>query len=287
MPSVKRIALLVLLASLTVSQVACDGREATSEPEPTEVTQLLTDTPVRPTVTPEPSDTPELAEEPTALEAETLARPDTLESFRSSLSVSVEGTTLEGSKASAAWEILVEFVRDPPARHMRLKGDFPGFEGLGVAGDRTFDVYVVGDTVYANLFGEWSRLEAASFGTADLEDMPFGASQAMIQDLAHAEYKGTKTYDGIRTRHYSFDETSFDAETLNDTAIKEAIGNVYVAVEGNFLVHMDVNLTAEALSIPSGSDQVIHSGTMEIIVDFYDMNEPFTIELPEGALSSG
>jgi hypothetical protein len=302
MKNLKWIVLVILLTSLVLGLAAC-GEKAAPTAVPTEVSRAATDTPVPeptdtpvpPTDTPEPTDTPVPSTdtpEPTAEPAEDLdvgglEQPADLDSFRTNFVVSWDGTAADGSEVLGSMELFIEFVREPLAQHISIGGDFPGLEELGMAEDTTLEIYVVGDTMYMNLFGSWLQMPADEESTAQFEEMAFVASEDMLQDLKDATYEGRETYNGIETKHYSFDETSFDPADLEGMEIEEASGNAYIAVEGNYLVHMDVSMTGTNLQLPTGeADQTLQNGTMEIIVDLHDINEPFTIELPEEALSS-
>jgi hypothetical protein len=302
MKNLKWILLAFLLASLVLGLAAC-GEEAAPTAVPAEVSQAATDTPVPeptnttapPTDTPEPTDTPvpptdtpEPTEEPAEdLDVGGLGQPADLDSFRTKFVISWDGTATDGTAATGSIDLLIEFVREPRAQHISIGGDFPGLEELGLSEDTTMEIYVVEDTMYMNLFGSWLQMPADEESTAEFEQMAFVASEDMLQDLRDTTYEGRETYNGIETKHYSFDETSFDPEDMEGMEIEEASGNVYIAVEGNYLVHMDVSMTGVNLDLPTGeADQTLQNGTMEIMLDLHDINEPFTIELPEEALSS-
>jgi len=302
MKNLKWILLAFVLASLVLGLAAC-GKEAAPAAEPTKVSQAATDvpapeptnTPVPPTDTPEPTDTPvpptdtpQVTEGPAeGLDLGGLEQPADLDSFRTNFVISWDGIATDGSAVSGSMELFIEFIREPRAQHISVGGNVPGLEELGVSEDATMDIYVVEDTMYMNLFGSWMQMPADEQSTAEFEQMAFVASEDMLQDLRDTTYEGRENYNGIETKHYSFDETSFDPEDMEGMEIDEASGNIYIAVEGNYLVHMDVSMTGVNLDLPTGEvDQPLQSGTMEIILDLYDINEPFTIELPEEALSS-
>jgi hypothetical protein len=302
MRNLRWIMLAFLFAGLVLGLAACGGEKAPTA-VPTAVSQAATDTPlpeptdtpVPPTATPEPTDTsvpptdtPEPAEEPAEdLDVGGLEQPADLDSFRTNFVISWDGTDPDGSAVSGSMDLLIEFVREPRAQHISIGGDFPGLEELGVSEDTTMEIYVVEDTMYMNLFGSWLQMPADEQSTAEFEQMAFVASEDMLQDLSDTTYEGRETYNGIETKHYSFDETSFDPADMEGMEIEEATGNVYIAVEGNYVVHMDLSMTGADLTLPTGeADQTLQNGTMEIMLDLHDVNEPFTIEVPEEALSS-
>jgi hypothetical protein len=308
MKNLRWIVIVVLVAGLALSLAACGGEEPTATPVPTEVGAAPTDssapeptdTPLPPpTDTPpsEPADTP--LPEPTTepepepeggegFDAALLEQPNNLDSFRSTVEISWQGVLTDGTDVSNSMVMLFEFVRDPLAQHISIAGEFPGMEELGMEEGATLDIYVIEGMMYMNLFGGWMQMPAEE-DTADIGDMAFVATDEMIGELQDAKYEGKETYNGIETKHYSFDESSFSSEDAPEgMEIEEASGNIYIAVEGNYVVHMDVTMSGSNLEIPTGEgSDMLQGGSMTIMVDLSDINESFTIEVPPEAKESG
>jgi hypothetical protein len=304
----------ILLVALTTSLAACGGDDAaddTGAAEPAEVVQEPsdtpapppTDTPVPPTNTPPPppTDTPlppptEAAEEPAEepegdegdLDLAMLGQAEDLDSFRSTMVLSWFGTTADGTEVSESMRIDVEFVREPPAQHVTISGDFPGMEDMGLGGEEALEMYVVDNTMHMNLFGSWVQMPAEE-GGLDAEDMAFVATEEMLDGLEDTNYEGTTDYNGIEVEHYSFDESSFSAENMpEEMNIEEATGNIFIAKEGGYLVHMDMVMSGANLDLPAGEgEEMLQNGSMELTVDLTDINQPIDIVLPEEALASG
>lgn len=312
------ILLALMLTVVALGLVAC-GSDPTETPvPPTEVVQEPTDTPIaEPTATPqpeptdtplpEPTDTPlpeptdtaqpeptdETALEATAGEAEELdmamlESPADLDSFRSSTVISWQGTTPDGEESSGSMSIEVEYVREPEAQHITMSGALAGLEELGMAEGETLEMYVVEGTMYMNLFGSWMQVPAEETGF-DANELAFVATDEMLTSLEDANYEGTTTYNGIEVRHYTFDETSFIMEEMEgEMQFEEANGNIYIAVDGDYLVHMDMTMTGTDFEVPTGEEgESLQDGTMELVVDLSDINEPITIVVPEEATESG
>jgi hypothetical protein len=284
------------------TEAAAPEPTAAQPPEPTD-TPLPepTDTPPpEPTDTPLPEPTDEPAPEPTeATEEETEAdveeldvamieSPGDLDSFRSSTVITWEGLTSEGEESSGSMSIEVEYVREPSAQHMIMSGGLAGLEELGLAEGESLEVYIVEGTMYMNLFGSWMQVPAEEAGI-DANELAFVATEEMLTSLEDANYEGTATYNGIEVKHYTFDETSFPAEEMEDEVeFEEANGNIYIAVDGSYLVHMDMTMTGTNFEVPTGEEgEALENGTMELVMDLTDINEPITIVVPEEALESG
>jgi len=294
----------IVLAALTIGLAACGDSES---PQPTEAVEAPTNTPLpQPTNTPLPPPTntapPAPTEDTTAAGEDTpqppsgdqgfdvggLGQPEDLDSFRSTMVLSWQGTTADGAEVSESMMIAVEFQREPLAEHVTILGDFPGMEDLGLEGDQALEMYIVDDLMYMNLFGSWIQAPADEGGLG-AEDMAFMTTEDMLGDLEDANYEGTTTYNDIEVEHYSFDETSFSAANMPEGMdVEEASGNIYVAADGNYLVHMDMSMSGANLELPTGeSGDTLQDGSMEITVDLSDINQPINIELPEEALASG
>jgi len=289
----------ILLASLALLLVACGGGDDTgTAPEATQAVQAATDTlpppptdtPIPPTNTPPPpTETPTGSTEPGG-EGEGLdsvIRPTELDSFRSSMTLSWQGTMTDGTEIAESMTVLVEYVREPLAEHVTMSGDFPGMEDMGIESGQALEMYVVEGTMYMNLFGSWLQMPAEEAGL-DADEMAFSATEDMLGELEKANYEGQTTYNGVKVKHYTFDEKSFDLADLPAGAeIDEASGNVYVAVEGDYVVHMDMTMSGDNVEVPSGQGETLQNGSLTITMDLTDINQPITIELPPEALESG
>jgi hypothetical protein len=299
----------VLLLSLALAIAACSTSQEQAAPEsaatlssnaePTiaPVEPSNTPLPPPPTDTPPPSPAatplPQLTQAPgttagTALDVPSLEEPVNLDSFRSSLDISWQGTYTDGRQVSQAMAVDVDFVREPLAEHVSLSGDFPGMEDLGLAAGDSLDMYVVEGVMYMKLFGTWVQTPA-DLGSLNAEQMASVATSDVLNGLGDANFAGTLDYNGVETNHYTFDESSFAPEDLpNGMTIDEADGNVYVAVDGDYVVHMDVTMSGSNLELPTGEPgAMLQSGTMNVAVDLSDINQPLSIQVPDEALSSG
>ncbi len=291
MKSIKILFIFVILAAMVLPIAACGGEK----PTPTQVAQGPANTvPPAPTNTPlppptdtpipiPPTDTPmPEPEEEEPIDITALEKPTDLNSFRSRVEISWQGTYTDGTPGGGSMVIAVEFVREPRAEHVTISGDFAGMEGLGIEEGQALEMYVVGNTMYTNMFGSWMQMPAQEGGLG-AEEMAFVSSADLLKGLKKPKYEGKETYNGIKTKHYSFDERSF--EEVEEIEIEKATGNIYIAEEGEYLVHMDVTMSGKKLGLPTGAEgQALQEGSMTIKTDLSDINQPITIQVPEEAL---
>lgn len=306
MSKLNRVSIAVLLIVLPLASVACNGdsNEVTSSvPAPTIEIEVAptadstpkptrtpppppTGTPLPPptgTPTPEPTETPEPEK---IWDVATLAQPGDLDRFRSSLAISWEGNDSDDAQVVGSMELLVEFVREPLAQHVRISGSLPKTELLVAQESGMLDMFLIEGVMYTNLLGTWIQVRAEKNALGGFADMALVVSDEMLKGLKFAMYEGPAAYNGIETKHFSFDQTSFEAEETGGSKIEEASGDLYLAAEGNYLVHLAVTMTGTDLQVPSTEgDQILKNGTVEILVDLSSINEAITIQVPEEALA--
>jgi hypothetical protein len=255
---------------------------------PTDTPIPPTDTPVPPTDTPVPEPTEPPADDTPSDDETFLGPPPVLDSFKSSLQMAWNGLDPDGAEVSGSMDIRVEFIRDPLAQYISIGGDFPGVEELGLGDGDTLEIYVITETMYMNLMGMWMSIPAEPGSTAAFEEMAFAISEGMLDTLQDFTDEGEIDYNGMAVRHYSFDQTDFGDDDLEGMEVDEAGGNIYVAVDGNFLVHMDLSMAGSNIGVPTGEgEQVLDIGALVLEVDIYSINESFEIAVPEEALSGG
>ena len=287
------ILILILLASLTLGLVACGG-----EPEPTAVPEAAeaepaTATPLPPTDTPVPTDIPEPTTAPESepeaesgeLNLDEIGTPSDLSSYRATMNISISGTDA-GEAVDEALSFLIEYTSEPLAQHVVMSGvgmtDTQGMDSI--------EMYQVEGTAYLNLGDQWLSVPA----TEDtLDSSGFIQPEDILEDTCGWTQKGDTEYNGVRVHHWTASkedmEACMTAAQLADIGeITAASGDLYVAVEGNYVVHMSLVFEGNDLAAGmGGADEVLEQGRMEITFDMTDVNQPFIIELPEEAVASG
>ncbi len=311
----KWLLILALLAGLLLTLAACGGDEAqptaeesgsvsqieaTEEPagaptqapdeEPTDVpTEQPTDVPTE-EPTEEPTQAPTEAPEPEPTEQELdfpdLGAMDDLSSYRSLMTMTVTGIQGE-EEVEQSIEMLLEQTTDPPAMHMAISGLQTGPE----EGFDALQMYVVEDTAYIELAGTWMSLpaEEAEDMTADIF-----TPDTIMEDTCGWERQADTEVLGVPVQHWTVDQESLERcateemlEEMGDITRFDA--ELYLAIDGGYLVQMDILYEGEGLGIDLGveSEEKIEEASLELHWQFTDVNEPFTIEVPEDARASG
>ncbi len=288
MKKAKWILVWILLASLALGLAACGGEAETAEMAGAPQAEPATATPLPPTATPLPTDTPEptaTPEEAGALDLGEIEAPSDLSSYRASMGISISGTD-EGEAVDGHLSFLIEYTREPPAMRIVMSAEgIEDTEGMG-----SIEMYQVEDMAYLNFGEQWLSVPA----TEDLlSEIGFFEPEDILQDTCGWNKEGDTEYNGIRVHHWTASkedmEACMTAEELADIGqITSASGDVYIAVEGNYVVHMNMVFEGQNLEAGLGTeDQLLDEGRMELTFDLTDVNQPFVIELPEEAVAAG
>lgn len=285
-----------LLASLILilSVAACGGEEPTTAPQSTEAAQAPqntdtpvppTDTPVPPTDTPVPptdTPTPEPTEEPAAgLDLSGLADLTALSSYRSHMSISMEGTSA-GEDISGTFDMMIEFTNNPPAQHVTITAE--GIEGAEEFGN--IEMYVVGDTMYIQLGEQWMSTPAEG---DPLSEMDMFSSEELLKDTCGWQKEGDTEINGIKVHHWTIVKEDLEGclsgEQLAELGdVMELSGDLYIAAEENYVVKMSVLYEGENMTSLLGEEEgSLEKGRMQVTMEMFDVNQPFTIEVPEAA----
>lgn len=295
MKHMKWVLLLVLLASLTLGLAACGGdteTEPTSPPaeKPTEKpTMEATEAPeptAQPTDTslPEPTAIPEVEEEEEEFDLSSLSSTADLSSYRSTMQV-IMVTDDNGQEEEQTIELSIEYTSEPRAQHMTMSGAVAGPE----AEDGTIEMYLIEDTMYMMMGDQWLSLPATE---EDVDSDAFITPDTMLEDLCGWKKQGRETINGIEVEHWSFTKADIDAcmpyeELAGLGELTDATGDLYVAVDDNYVVLMELIYEGEDLDMDLGETQETAKVVrMEVHYETSDVNEPFTIEVPAEALES-
>lgn len=162
-------------------------------------------------------------------------------------------------------------TRDPQAQRFVVEGE---------TGD-DFEFVQIGEQAWYCAGGACSQAQA------DPEDLVAGFGEEMmfdpddLADEANATFVGREEVNGVQSRHYSLDLSAMETALLAQGEVSDVEGNVWIADESglpNFTVRFEMtwNETREE-----------RVGSGELFYEVYDVNEPISIEPPEGAEKSG
>jgi hypothetical protein len=206
---------------------------------------------------------------------------DTFSAYRSSLNVSVDGTSDEtGDPVTANADILVEHIVDPQTLHVNMNVE--GF-GTGEEGALAIEIFDVDGTTYMNspllTEGQWMAVPSEG-DSSEMLDSFSPEEFAKIPETATLDPDPVEV-NGVETYHYSFDETTLPAE--GEEQIESATGDLWVAVDGNYIVKYELTATG---SFPGDGQQGPFTGDISILYELSDINGDFAITPPDEALEA-
>jgi len=269
-----------LLVGLIVAIAACGGDRVTETSVP--ATSKPAGTPV-PTTPLEPTDTPV----PTPAAEEELVpgrvvKVTDLNSYRSTIDLQWQGTLTNGQEIEASMNMMIEYVREPKAQHISIYGT--SLAAQGYTADQPLEMVIIGDKTYVKVMGIWMQAPSSE-GSEDLGDTFLLISDDVLKNAKNVRYEGRETVNGVETKHYSFYETGLNATQLAGSKVDQAKGDIWVAVDGNYSVKMDTTLIGTGMGVPGS--ETLSDGSMHMVMDVTDANEPITIEVPVEAGESG
>jgi len=195
---------------------------------------------------------------------------DGLDSYRTRFTV--EWTPEEGEGEDEAFALEQAHTRNPRAQRMTMVGMFE---------DESMEIVQIEDKSWMCSGGSCTQMAAdpeelaSSFTDAALFD-PYD----MVDD-AGTKFVGRETVNGLQTRRYQLDLEPMRTAYLAQGDISDPEGDVWVVDEAG-LPKMAVRLVMSWKEVRDGV-----TGRAGYTYEMYDINEPFTIEPPEGAADSG
>lgn len=297
MKQAKWLLLLILLASLALGLAACGGDKEPTSPPVVESTKVSEETPIEQPSSEEPTPAPESTEPTEASEVEeeeqieeeqfdlsSLSSTTDLTSYRSAMRITTV-VDKDGQEEEQTIEFVIEYTSDPRAQHMMMVGG----DIATTSEDQSIDIYLVGDTTYMKMGGQWVSAPATE---DEIDPDTIITPDSLLSDLCGWQNKGREEINGVKVRHWSFTKEDYDrCAALEDiTALGEltdAGGDLYVAEDDNYVALMDLFYEGDDLSL--GVEQTEEGTTarrVEIHYEMSDVNEPFTIEVPAEALEA-
>jgi len=197
------------------------------------------------------------------------------DSYRTKLRMTFSGLNL-GEVQEGTVDIETAYVKEPPAAHVKMII-------LDAQGEEKMNIEIINTqgTQWVNLGGGeqgWISAPAEEEPTAMLEGMGFDATE-VLPEVKSTRFVGEETVNGVRTKHYTFDEKSLAGvgETMGEVSVK---GDVWIAVEGNFAVKFQFVAQGKGIFEEGKGEQ---EGQIDFYYELYDINAPITIEPPAGA----
>lgn len=246
--------------------------------EPTAVQEQPTEVPASPT----PEEEPPVIEETEEAEPEELdsifSVPEEPTSYRLAFSMSIFGSTDADSEPAVVITGEGAITNEPVASSLSF--NISGIEGAETFSDMTM-IQLDDQTYFTLPTGDCLS------GLFSQEDFPFeeitqgsdyvqGISEAMLVER-------NVEINGVMTNHYSFDQSSLSGSGLFDESMEEFEGNLFISEEGHLIRIAFTGLGS--VDIP-GSES-LDGGRLSYQLDFFDINEPIDITLPDACTEAG
>lgn len=178
--------------------------------------------------------------------------------------------TESGATERVTWEWFEEVARENQAHHW-------GSKMADMTNNKVFDIEMwrIAEETYILTKDDAGKQECL-FVANEAESSPFTAgllSPNMFGGVNDAKYVGPATVNGIRTKHYKYDEK---AATL--AGFGKVSGEIWVAEDGGYVVK-DVVSWQGAAGLFGSSSKATGAGTWTFEV--LEVNRPLTITPPE------
>ena len=229
------------------------------------------------TPTPVPTPTPEAG---SSIIESAMAALQNLDSYRTTLRAEWDGTTSDGKPSKGYLDVKTAYVREPLAYRMDMEGQ--GFESENQA-IMKYTFIQVGDKAwyYDSSTDKWTQMPAT---TMNVEEGFFMSPKDILSEFNITEghrSPGTQTVNNIECYQYLFSEKDLKSSSGNEE-LTRAEGEAYVAVDGGYLVHF--TLQGEMSGTGTAQESLIAQGTMQVVFNLSEVNQPITIEPPPEAL---
>lgn len=216
-----------------------------------------------------------------SLDTTTVVPANTLKSYQATTTITSSGTS-NGQQIQSTFSIQAQYTSNPAAEHLATSGTTNGQAG------QPFELYLVGGTEYVNVQGQWESIPATATGNLDLL-----SGDTLLKNLCGWTKAGTTTVSGVAATDYRLASNALSScpnlqsSFGSNVTVTKASGDVYIAVDGNYIVKMDVTIVGKNIDVPnfsSGSATTItlDQGTEEVVYVLSDVNQPVNIQLPAG-----
>lgn len=195
---------------------------------------------------------------------------DKLKSYRARWVLEWSGTE-DDKPVTTTMNWTEEYTSDPKALHITFASTSSDEDSEPAA-----EIWQVGGMSY--MVGGKAGEEPVCISFSSDEESQFERglfNPAMLGALENARYVGMDTVNGIRTRHYQYDE-----ETLALTGSAKVSGEIWVAADGGYVVK-DVARWEGGFDFLDTDDDETRVGKGEWTWELSDIDQPITIEAPE------
>ncbi|MCS7259666.1 MAG: hypothetical protein NZ765_02640 [Anaerolineae bacterium] len=263
--------------------------------EPTQsVARLSPAGEVLPQATPQPTEEIgelEEMEEPGAPEKVLPSGLQTLDSFRSEMALSWNGTkafeqeggTKVDKQVEGFFNLKLAFVRQPPAYELHMESI--GLEGMDPEKVTKISYVQVGDTgwMYQSGTESWMQIPAHDMSSAEFMQMtPAFLLPGLDTNIKAKGGASEQTINNVKCYNYTFTEKEIP-QTEGLGKVNRASGEMCLAVEGDYIVNF--SLVADIVTSEGEENPMFDKGSINMTYKVFDVNQPITIEPPAEALA--
>lgn len=268
-----------LALALVALLAACGGRQApTAAPaaKPTAATQPTAVPAAKPTIAPAAT---KATEAPTATQGEALSLLsretglDKLKSYRARWQAEWRSTE-SGKTDSGTWDWTQEYSAESQALHHIWKGT-----GNAASDSAGMELWQIGDTLYMLSAEAGGKTECFTMSSDDKSNrLDRGTfTPGLLGSLKGANYVGAETVNGIKAKHYKYDEK---ASTL--TGFGKVAGDIWVATDGGYVVKDVVTWSGSAGLFGMMAQG---AGDGKWTWELRDVNQPIRIQPPANCVA--
>ncbi len=176
--------------------------------------------------------------------------------------------TEAGKTESLSWDFTEEYTAELQARHVVWRAQTASSESTAV------EIWRIGDTTYVR-GGEPGKPPACFAMSSDdqLQTITRGIfDPRVLGGLEGARYVGSETVNGIKTKHYKYDEKAFSVAGTTKVS-----GDIWVAADGGYTVKDTVSWIGSAGLLGASATS---TGEGKWTWELTEVNRPLTITPP-------
>lgn len=197
-----------------------------------------------------------------------------LTSYRMTTTIEIVEEGSDGTTKTTTVTMESTSVADPPANSvsMTFEGDMPELAGM-----QTMLLVQIEDEIYSVLPAMGCVASSASEQGFENPFSDLADASTFLDGVTGAtRVLPNETINGVETIHYTFEQSTLPS----DSGLQSAKGDLYVAVEGGYMVRLILEGSGQVSALtdsPEGG-----TGTVHMQMDLFDVNQPLTVEVPEG-----
>ena len=173
----------------------------------------------------------------------------------------------DGEDQTVGWKATQRYTADPEASHMIIEST----DSLDADDAGVFEMIQIGTQSYM-ISDEGGEQQCISFSSDDNQFSQNWVGPESFGAVRGGRYAGQETVNGIRTKHYRYDEK---ATGIN--AYSRLSGDIWVAVDGGYAVKDVANWEGNLLGM---GDETSEEGKGSWTWELSEVNQPFEITAP-------